>query len=269
MTNQVFYSNVFFRHYVHSMRSQDQINEISSLTWSPNQQKLAVANADRTIILFDEHGEKRDKFAAKPGDPNTSRTGYIIRSICFSPDSAKLAVAQSDNIVFVYKLGTGWNEKKVICNKFPMHSPAIAITWLAVGPIIAGNSDFICWLSIFVPRADTVSQSPIGCEDGKVLALNPKTNKSQNLYGTESVAIALAPNELGSGFLCGHDDGTIMRFFITNMDDSPSGKIVQHHSSPVALAWANGHIVAAGCDKKVAFYDSKVRRTSRSTSETI
>lgn len=49
-----------------------------------------------------------------------------------------------------------------------------------------------------------------------------------------------------------------MRFFISNADDIPSGKIVQHHSSPVALAWANGHIVAAGCDKKVAFYDAKV-----------
>lgn len=122
---------------------QDQINEICGLTWSPNQQKLAVANADRTIILFDEHGDKRDKFAAKPGDPNTPKTGYIIRSICFSPDSTKLAVAQSDNIVFVYKLGVGWNEKKVICNKFPVTSPAIAITWLTVGPIIAGNCQYI------------------------------------------------------------------------------------------------------------------------------
>lgn len=195
---------------------------------------MAVANADRTIILFDEHGDKRDKFAAKPGDANTPKNGYIIRSICFSPDSTKLAVAQSDNIVFVYKLGVGWNEKKVICNKFPLASAAITITWLTVGPIIAG------------------------CEDGKVLALNPKTNKSQNLYGTESVAISLAANETGTGFLCGHDDGTIMRFFIGNLDDSPSGIIVQHNSSPMALAWANGHIVVAGWDKKITFYDAKV-----------
>lgn len=101
-----------------------------------------------------------------------------------------------------------------------------------------------------------------GCEDGKVLALNPKSNKSQQLYGTEYVAISLAANEQGTGFLCGHDDGTIMRFYVSNTDDIPSGKIVQHHSSPVALAWANGFIVAAGCDKKIAFYDSKVRSSS-------
>jgi intraflagellar transport protein 172 len=38
--------------------------------------------------------------------------------MAFSPDSQKLAIAQSDNIVFVYKLGSDWGEKKSICNKF-------------------------------------------------------------------------------------------------------------------------------------------------------
>jgi hypothetical protein len=31
----------------------------------------------------------------------------------FSPDSTKLAVAQTDNIVFVYKIGDDFGEKKV------------------------------------------------------------------------------------------------------------------------------------------------------------
>lgn len=96
----------------------------------------------------------------------------------------------------------------------------------------------------------------LGCEDGKVLALNTKTNRPQNLYGTESVAISLAANETGTGFLCGHDDGTIMRFYVGNMEDSP-GIIVRHGASPLALAWANGHIIVAGWDKKVTFYDAK------------
>jgi len=34
--------------------------------------------------------------------------------MAFSPDSGKLAVAQSDNIVFVYKLGVDWHDKKVL-----------------------------------------------------------------------------------------------------------------------------------------------------------
>jgi len=42
-----------------------------------------------------------------------------VRAIAFSPDSQKLAIAQSDNIVFIYKLGSEWGDKKSICNKFP------------------------------------------------------------------------------------------------------------------------------------------------------
>jgi hypothetical protein len=44
----------------------------------------------------------------------------IFSNICafsvglvFSPDSTKLAVAQTDNIVFVYKIGDDFGEKKV------------------------------------------------------------------------------------------------------------------------------------------------------------
>ena len=47
--------------------------------------------------------------------------------MAFSPDGAKLAVAQSDNIIFVYKLGSGWGEKKSICNKFLQASPPTAV----------------------------------------------------------------------------------------------------------------------------------------------
>ena len=39
------------------------------MAWSPNNQKLAVVTADRVIQLFDETGEKKDKFSTKPADP--------------------------------------------------------------------------------------------------------------------------------------------------------------------------------------------------------
>lgn len=60
------------------------------------------------VTLFDENGEKKDKFSTKPTDNGPKN--YIVRSICFGPDSARLAVAQSDSIVFVYKLGLDWGE---------------------------------------------------------------------------------------------------------------------------------------------------------------
>lgn len=108
------------------------------MAWSANHQKLAVATADRSIILFDENGEKRDKFSTKPSGSANGKMSYVIRALVFSPDSTSLAVAQSDNIVYVYKLGTTWKEKKVICNKFPQPTAVNVMVWLTVGPIIVG-----------------------------------------------------------------------------------------------------------------------------------
>lgn len=118
---------------------QNQLNRVCGISWSHNQQRLAVATTDRTIYLYDENGEKRDKFTTKPVDQSSGKESYLIRGIAFSPDSTKLAVAQSDNIVYVYKLGQTWSDKKVICNKFPQTSSLMALVWLSVGPIIAGK----------------------------------------------------------------------------------------------------------------------------------
>lgn len=118
---------------------QIQPNRVCGISWSYNQQKLAVATSDRTILLYDENGQKRDKFSTKPIDQTYGKESYAIRAIAFSPDSARLAVAQSDNIVYVYKLGATWNDKKVICNKFPQSTSVMAMVWLSIGPIIAGE----------------------------------------------------------------------------------------------------------------------------------
>jgi intraflagellar transport protein 172 len=94
----------------------DGMQKISSLCWSPNSKRMAVATADRVVHLFDENGEKKDKFSTRPADKDNK--SYIVRAMAFSPDNQKLAIAQSDNIVFIYKIGTEWGDKKSICNKF-------------------------------------------------------------------------------------------------------------------------------------------------------
>ena len=95
--------------------------------YSPNNRRLAVCGSDRVVRLFDDQGRPADKFSTKPADrgPKT----YVVRAMSFSPDSTKLAIAQSDNIVFVYKLGLEWGDKKTICNKFLQTSPITALTW--------------------------------------------------------------------------------------------------------------------------------------------
>ena len=41
-----------------------------TVAWSPSSEKLAVCTVDNVVLLFDEHGEQRDKFSTKPADSN-------------------------------------------------------------------------------------------------------------------------------------------------------------------------------------------------------
>ncbi|XP_023169799.2 intraflagellar transport protein 172 homolog [Drosophila hydei] len=218
------------------LEGQEQIQRVAGLAWSPNQQKLAIATADRHILLYDDAGERRDKFSTKPANAANGKNSYVIRGLAFSPDSTKLAVGQSDSIVYVYKLGESWNDKKVICNKFPQAGAVTALIWLATGAIVAG------------------------LEDGKVRALHCKSNKSQSLYGGDSICISLAANTKGNGFLSGHNDGTIIRYYLTEEVSEPLGRVVQHPVPPFALAWPQGGFCAAGCDQRIVFYDGMGRQ---------
>lgn len=97
-----------------------------------------------------------------------------------------------------------------------------------------------------------------GLEDGKVRALNCKTNKSQNLYASERMIVSISQNSRGNCFISGHDDGSILKFLLVEETGQQSGKIIQHTVAPYALAWPYNGIVAAGCDKKIIFYDNNV-----------
>ncbi|XP_071746269.1 intraflagellar transport protein 172 homolog [Lepeophtheirus salmonis] len=216
------------------LECQDGAAKINCLTWSPNNLKLAVCTADRVILLFDETGEKRDKFSTKPADPKYGKRSYSVRGLQFSPDSTKLAVGQTDNIVFVYKVGEDWKDKKVICNKFVQTSAVTCLAWPSQGPIV------------------------IGLADGKIRTAHTKNNKASTMYSTDSFTVAIAVNSAGTGFLSGHLDGSIVRFYVAEDSNAyPQGKVMIHGNPPYALSWTHNHIVVAGCDKKVVFYSQE------------
>jgi len=54
---------------------QEGAAKICCLAWSPNNQKMAICTYDRVVSLYDEQGERRDKFATKASDPKVL-TGY-------------------------------------------------------------------------------------------------------------------------------------------------------------------------------------------------
>ncbi|CAH8607286.1 unnamed protein product [Heterobilharzia americana] len=206
--------------------------KVQCIAWSPNNKKLAICTSDRLVIVFDENGERRARFSTKTVNSKTSGKYFQVNGVAFSHDSTKLAIAQSDNMIFVYKIGETWDDKKVICNKFLQKSPATCVIWPPGQPIICGLAD------------------------GKVRAANARTNKSSTVYNSESYVVSIAMNVSGKGFISGHADGRIIRYFF---DDEGSGdtqgKFTVHPTAPYALAWAGSTVLAAGCDKRIYVYN--------------
>ena len=68
----------------------DGMQKISSICWSANGRRMAVVGSDRVVQMFNESGEKKDKFPTKASEKGQS---YIVRCMEFSPDSSRIAIA--------------------------------------------------------------------------------------------------------------------------------------------------------------------------------
>ena len=179
--------------------------------------------------MFDEDGNRKDKFPTKPCDKGPKN--YIVRAMAFSPNSDKLAIAQTDNMVFVYKLGTEWGEKKSICNKFQHSSPVTCLVWPEKRP----------------------NEIYYGLAEGKVKVGQMKTHKPVSLYESTSYVTAMSISPSGASIASCHADGSIYTYWFDNPDRG-ARMIVRHNCAPFAMTWA-GSIVVAGCDNQVVFYD--------------
>ncbi|XP_037541132.1 intraflagellar transport protein 172 homolog [Nematolebias whitei] len=146
---------------------QEGAAKVTCMAWSPNNTKFAVCTVDRVVLLYDEQGERRDKFSTKPLDAKYGKQSYVVNDMVFSPDSTKIAIGQSDNIIYVYRIGEDWGDKKAICNKFVQTSAVTRLLWPAENAIV------------------------YGLVDGKVRLANTQTNKSSTIYATESCVVSL------------------------------------------------------------------------------
>ncbi|KAI0227061.1 hypothetical protein LSAT2_022485 [Lamellibrachia satsuma] len=63
---------------------QNGAAKICAVAWSPNNTKLAVCTFDRVIYLYDELGERRDKFATKPADSKITNYSANVTFALFS-----------------------------------------------------------------------------------------------------------------------------------------------------------------------------------------
>lgn len=179
--------------------------------------------------MFDDEGNRKDKFLTKPAEKGPKN--YIVRQMSFSPQSDKLAIAQSDNMVFVYKLGAEWGDKKSICNKFQHSSSITSLVW---------------------PTKRT-NELVYGLAEGKVKIGQMKTHKPATLYQTESYVTAVSCNPLGNAVVSAHLDGSIYTFWFESAERG-AHMIARHPCVPFSLAWGQS-IVVAGNDCQIVFYD--------------
>ena len=222
-----------FRHSRNLIPSGTQISKICGISWSPNNMRLAVATADRKIVLFDEEGNKKESFGTKAGGQNKN---YEIRDIIFNPESTKLAIAQSDNFIFVYKLGSQWGERKSICNKFENSSSVTCMVWSRA------KSNNIYY----------------GISEGKVKLGNLKNNESNVLYSYECSVVSIGTSLDGKFIISGYTDNVILKY---NLENSNVQKLCVHTSVPYCLTCgSSGSILAAGNDYRVVFYNDIGKR---------
>ena len=209
---------------------------VLAMAWAPNSYRLAVALADNWIYLFDENLELMDRFPTKPANKpadGSPAAPYSVRGLAFSPDSERLAIAQSDDIVFVYRLGATWEDKKAIVNKFYLqtggaHIPDQSIT-------------SVCWPS------KRPNEIVFGLANGSVKVGVSKVNRVITLYDTTSFVLGLATCTDGNSFVSAHADGTIRKYSFPNGPDVPASSMVLVKLDFIPYHIAVGeHVLVAG-----------------------
>ena len=53
------------------------VNKVTAICWAPNGKKLAICTSDRVVVMFDEDGNRKDKFSTKPIDKVYTSTNYL------------------------------------------------------------------------------------------------------------------------------------------------------------------------------------------------
>jgi intraflagellar transport protein 172 len=164
------------------------MKKVQAIAWSPNSRKLAVANSDRVILLYDESGALRDKIPTRALDGKSRN--YVIRALDFSPDSTMLSVAQSDNVVYVYNIGADFGMQKTVCNRYTASSSVTCQCW----------------------PGKKLNEMYYGLSDGKIKVGYIKGNKTELIRKTESYVVSMAASYDSNFILTGHYDNSVYMY---------------------------------------------------------
>lgn len=56
------------------------IMKVTAVCWAPNGKKLAMCTTERSVLVFDENGVRKDKFATKPADKVLCNCSVVLLS---------------------------------------------------------------------------------------------------------------------------------------------------------------------------------------------
>ncbi|ETO31974.1 hypothetical protein RFI_05144 [Reticulomyxa filosa] len=239
-------------------KSDGHFSRVNAICWSFDNEKLAIATADRYITLFDDNGQQKDRFSTKASDTNKHKI-YRIVGLSFSPDSTKLAVAQSDNIVFVYRLGTGWDYKKSICHKLVVSSNVTCMLWPH-----SRNDELVFGLSNGKLKVGILQMDGV------------RKNKSATLFETQSYVVTLACGSDGNSFISSHMDRTLHKYKFPTATGAPFKELLATlpyvgtcivWSHDTLLVGSNlGHVVALNSNDgtQLQIFEFNIESCSRS-----
>lgn len=179
------------------------------MAFNPSMSKLAVANFDRTVSFFDANYSKKDRMPTRGADKTNKN--YLVRALAFSPDSNILTIAQSDKILYSYKVGSNFGDKKSICSKIPLDSSPSCIQW----------------------PSDRLFEFFFGDNSGKVSLAKIKSHKASTLYETGSYCVALSIDSANTQLVSGHLDKSI---YIYSLSSKRKKRLTTALTVPQALA---------------------------------
>ena len=190
---------------------------VLTVAWSPDGNRIAYGTTEGTAGIIGINGENAQEW---------SHSDYI-RAVAWSPDGQRLAAGGDENILYVYNVASGDQERS-----FSAHNDWIRnISWSADGKLVAAASDDATATIWSITEGNLVKThrshddycrdlgfSPAGnilatCSDDlNVYVYDPSTDNipTRNLKGHESWVMALDWSEKGRNLVTADNGGAII-----------------------------------------------------------
>ena len=239
------------------------VGEVNDAVWNPSNTRIAAANEDGTISLWDVSTEQ----VANTLPGHTSE----VLALAWSPNGLQLASGGSDGLLLVWDL----NSLQPVVNTLATDS-ILALAWNAAGTQLAvGAADGSITLydaagtpTPLTPANDAVNALAwgagdtrlfIGADDGSITLLDMATALPVYTLQADDAVTSVAWSPNSQQFATGLADNTVIVWDVASgLPALPA--LDQHADAVTAVAWSpNGaQILSGSADGEVILWDAAV-----------